>query len=158
MTIVPYQVDDLRDLPLIERKQRLAKLIGKAKRRAIRYSAHLTGDGPTVSEHVCRMGLEGIVSKRTDAPAGHRRCGSSRRTRRARRYSAGGVVLSKVQSVDQRMRLECGVGFRQLRRCRRTRPGQLCAASRLHAPQQMTSLFDQLVGARQQRRWHLEAE
>ena len=34
--------------------------------------------------------------------------------------------LSKVQSVDQRMRLECGVGFRQLRTCRRTRPGQLC--------------------------------
>ena len=33
------------------------------------------------------------------------------------------VRLSKVQSVDQRMRLECGVGFRQLRTCRRTRPG-----------------------------------
>jgi hypothetical protein len=29
--------------------------------------------------------------------------------------------------TDQRMRLECGVGFRQLRTCRRTRPGQLCA-------------------------------
>ena len=28
---------------------------------------------------------------------------------------------------DQRMRLECGVGLRQLRTCRRTRPGQLCA-------------------------------
>jgi hypothetical protein len=25
------------------------------------------------------------------------------------------------------MRLECGVGFRQLRTCRRTRPGQLSA-------------------------------
>jgi hypothetical protein len=37
------------------------------------------------------------------------------------------VLISKVQSVDQRMRLECGVGFRQLRTCRRTRPGQLCA-------------------------------
>ena len=39
--------------------------------------------------------------------------------------------LSKVQSVDQRMRPECGVGFRQLRTCRRTRPGQLCATSGL---------------------------
>jgi bifunctional non-homologous end joining protein LigD len=58
---------DLRDLPLIERKRRLAKLIGKAKQRTIRYS-ELTGDGPTVFAHVCRMGLEGIVSKRTDAP------------------------------------------------------------------------------------------
>src|SRR5258705_7739567 len=27
--------------------------------------------------------------------------------------------------------LECGVGFRQLRTCRRTRPGQLCAIRRL---------------------------
>jgi ATP-dependent DNA ligase len=49
-------------------KRRLAKLIGGAKRRAIRFTEHLTGDGPTVFEHVCRMGLEGIVSKRTDAP------------------------------------------------------------------------------------------
>jgi bifunctional non-homologous end joining protein LigD len=60
--------DDLRDLPLIDRKRRLAKLIGRAKRRAIRLSEHLTGDGPTVFEHVCRMGLEGVVSKRVDAP------------------------------------------------------------------------------------------
>jgi hypothetical protein len=37
------------------------------------------------------------------------------------------LELSKVASVDQRMRLECGVCFRQLRTCRRTRPGQLCA-------------------------------
>src|SRR4029077_5779250 len=37
------------------------------------------------------------------------------------------AALSKVQSVDQRMRLKCGVGFRQLRTCRRTRPGQLSA-------------------------------
>jgi len=37
------------------------------------------------------------------------------------------VELSKVQSVDQRMRLERGVGFRQLRTCRRRRPGQLWA-------------------------------
>jgi bifunctional non-homologous end joining protein LigD len=59
---------DLRDLPLIERKFRLFKLIGRTKRRAIRYNEHLTGDGPTVFDHACRMGLEGIVSKRVDAP------------------------------------------------------------------------------------------
>ena len=38
------------------------------QRRSIQFVEHLTGDGPTVFEHVCRMGLEGIVSKRTDAP------------------------------------------------------------------------------------------
>ena len=29
--------------------------------------SNLTGDGPTVFGHVCDMGLEGIVSKRTDS-------------------------------------------------------------------------------------------
>jgi ATP-dependent DNA ligase len=42
--------------------------VGRAKRRSIQFVEHLTGDGPTVFEHVCRMGLAGIVSKRTDAP------------------------------------------------------------------------------------------
>jgi hypothetical protein len=37
--------------------------------------------------------------------------------------------LSKVLLVDQRMRLECGGGFRQLRTCSRKRPGQLWAKS-----------------------------
>ncbi len=59
---------DLGDMPLIERKQRLKKLLGRGKQSAIQYSDHLTGDGPTIFEHVCRMGLEGVVSKRTDAP------------------------------------------------------------------------------------------
>ena len=58
---------DLRELPLIQRKRLLARLIGRAK-HAIRFVEHLTDDGATVFEHVCRMGLEGIVSKRVDAP------------------------------------------------------------------------------------------
>jgi hypothetical protein len=29
---------------------------------------HLEGDGPTVFAHVCKLGLEGIVSKRKDSP------------------------------------------------------------------------------------------
>jgi len=33
--LIDHDGDDLRDLPLIERKRRLARLIGKAKRRAI---------------------------------------------------------------------------------------------------------------------------
>ncbi|MGA8420781.1 MAG: hypothetical protein WB691_13660, partial [Pseudolabrys sp.] len=66
--LIEHDGDDLRDLPLIKRKRRLARLIGRAKRCSIQFTEHLTGDGPTVFEHVCRMGLEGIVSKRTDAP------------------------------------------------------------------------------------------
>ena len=65
--LIEHDGDELRDLPLIERKRRLAKLLGRSKRRAIQFVEHLTGDGPTVFDHVCQMGLEGLVSKRVDA-------------------------------------------------------------------------------------------
>jgi len=65
--LIGHDDDDLCDLPLIERKRRLKKLIGRSKQRAIQFNEHLTGDGPAVFEHVCQMGLEGIVSKRVDA-------------------------------------------------------------------------------------------
>jgi bifunctional non-homologous end joining protein LigD len=64
--LIEHDGVDLRGLPLIDRKRRLARLLGKAKRRAIRFVEHLTGDGPTVFRHVCGLGLEGIVSKRVD--------------------------------------------------------------------------------------------
>jgi bifunctional non-homologous end joining protein LigD len=85
--MIEHDGDDLRKLPLIERKFRLFKLIGRAKRRAIRFVEHLTGDGPTIFHHVCRLGLEGIVSKRTDAPyrSGPSKTWARRRTRRAMR-------------------------------------------------------------------------
>ena len=59
---------NLRDLPLIGRKRQLARLLGRGQRRAIRFVEHLRADGTTIFDHVCRMGLEGIVSKLTDAP------------------------------------------------------------------------------------------
>jgi bifunctional non-homologous end joining protein LigD len=33
----------------------------------IRSNEHLEGDGPSVFAHACKMGLEGIVSKRKDS-------------------------------------------------------------------------------------------
>jgi bifunctional non-homologous end joining protein LigD len=66
--LIELDSEDLRAWPLLARKRWLAKLIGKAQRRAIRFSEHLRGDGPTVFEHVCRMGMEGVVSKRVDTP------------------------------------------------------------------------------------------
>ena len=60
---------NLREQTVIERKARLKKLLGSADgRQAIQYVDHLTGDGPTIFAHVCRMGFEGIVSKRVDSP------------------------------------------------------------------------------------------
>ena len=53
--------------PLADRKAALAKLLRKAK-PGIRYSEHISGDGRNIFEHACKLGLEGIVSKRINAP------------------------------------------------------------------------------------------
>jgi bifunctional non-homologous end joining protein LigD len=58
---------DLRQLPLRERKEELALLLAK-KRGALRLSESLDGKGAQVLRHACRLGLEGIVSKRENAP------------------------------------------------------------------------------------------
>ncbi|TIP73326.1 MAG: DNA ligase D [Mesorhizobium sp.] len=58
---------DLRQLPLLKRKQALERLLKDAP-PALVYVDHLEGHGPTVFEHACEMGLEGIVSKRADSP------------------------------------------------------------------------------------------
>ncbi|WP_354067402.1 DNA ligase [Bradyrhizobium sp. OAE829] len=65
--LIELQADDLRKEPLFNRKQRLARLLSGGP-DAIVYNEHITHDGPTVFEHACRLGLEGIVSKRLDAP------------------------------------------------------------------------------------------
>ena len=65
--LIELQGDDLRDQKLIDRKRRLVKILSKG-RDGIAYNDHVQQDGATVFDHVCRMGLEGIVSKRLDAP------------------------------------------------------------------------------------------
>ena len=60
--------EDLQPLPLTARKQALARLLAKAGRRVpLRLSESLTEPGPVLLKHACKMGLEGIVSKLTDA-------------------------------------------------------------------------------------------
>jgi bifunctional non-homologous end joining protein LigD len=58
--------EDLRSRPLAERKARLAKLVGRSS-AGIVYNEHTEENGVTVFLHACRMGLEGIVSKRLSA-------------------------------------------------------------------------------------------
>src|SRR6516162_4322393 len=59
---------DLTALPLIEPTAELAHLIETAQRGPIRYSEHFEDEGPAVLRHACELALEGIVSKRMDAP------------------------------------------------------------------------------------------
>jgi bifunctional non-homologous end joining protein LigD len=59
---------DLREATLLDRKALLEQVIAGAP-AGIRFSEHLAQhDGPTILEHTCRLGLEGIVSKRGDLP------------------------------------------------------------------------------------------
>ncbi|MES1208188.1 MAG: non-homologous end-joining DNA ligase, partial [Pseudomonadota bacterium] len=61
--------EDTAVLPIERRKERLARLIGAAAPGLpIRYSDHVIGDGPAVFAQACRMGLEGVVSKRRGQP------------------------------------------------------------------------------------------
>ena len=59
---------DLRPLPLSERKARLLAILSTAKGRHIRYVEHFETAGQAVLDSACRLDLEGIVSKRLDAP------------------------------------------------------------------------------------------
>ena len=60
---------DLTGAPLIERKRALAALLAELpKDSPIKLSEHFEEDGPTMIKHACNLHLEGIVSKRADAP------------------------------------------------------------------------------------------
>ena len=66
--LIELNGDDLRRGPLVVRKATLTSVLAKA-RVGIRFNEHLEfDDGEAVFNHACRMGLEGIVSKRKDSP------------------------------------------------------------------------------------------
>jgi bifunctional non-homologous end joining protein LigD len=58
---------DYRPLSLRDRKERLARLVDR-RLTGIVMNEHTDAPGQLVFEQVCRMGLEGIVSKRLTAP------------------------------------------------------------------------------------------
>ena len=58
---------DVSRLALIERKGALSTLI-PAGHSVLRYGDHALGQGPAYQREACRLGLEGIVSKRADRP------------------------------------------------------------------------------------------
>ena len=65
--LIELNGDDLRREPLTVRKATLASLIGQAS-PGLRLNDHLdVEDGPLMFQHACKMGLEGIVSKRRDS-------------------------------------------------------------------------------------------
>jgi bifunctional non-homologous end joining protein LigD len=64
--LIELNGDDLRPDPLEGRKATLEMILAKAG-PGIRFNEHMGGDGETVFRHACKLGLEGIVSKRKDS-------------------------------------------------------------------------------------------
>jgi bifunctional non-homologous end joining protein LigD len=60
--------EDLRPLPLWDRKARLEALLDGVERPRFRYVEHFKSGGDAVLQSACSLHLEGIVSKRLDAP------------------------------------------------------------------------------------------
>jgi bifunctional non-homologous end joining protein LigD len=58
---------DLRDVPFMERKRLLQELLEGAPETFI-YVEDIAGDGDDVFRNACKLGLEGLVAKRADAP------------------------------------------------------------------------------------------
>ena len=66
--LIHLEGEPIERQPLEERKARLQKLIGVSKSGRLRYAEHIEGRGTDVFDQVCKMGLEGIISKRRDLP------------------------------------------------------------------------------------------
>lgn len=56
--------EDIRALPIEDRKARLRAALGKSPPKNIRFSDHVVGDGPRFFESARDLGLEGVITKR----------------------------------------------------------------------------------------------
>ena len=60
---------NVMDATLLDRKALLATVLDRVpKRGTLRYSEHIDGDGMALFKEACKLGLEGIISKRKDLP------------------------------------------------------------------------------------------
>jgi len=65
--LIEIDGNDLRREPIETRKARLQRALSR-RWPAIQYNEHIQTDGEMVFSEACRMGLEGIVSKRLGSP------------------------------------------------------------------------------------------
>ncbi|MEX1367035.1 MAG: DNA ligase D [Nannocystaceae bacterium] len=77
--LLAFEDFDLRPLPLHVRKQMLREVLPPAG--ALRFADHVAQQGRALFEQVRRIGLEGVVGKRADAPYVGRRSPSWQRVR-----------------------------------------------------------------------------
>jgi bifunctional non-homologous end joining protein LigD len=96
--------EDLRRLPLGERKARLKELLEarpKAKAKSIRHVEHFETGGDAILESACKLSLEGIVSKKLSAPY---RSGRSESWTKAKCRAGQEVVLGGWKTTNGKFR------------------------------------------------------
>jgi bifunctional non-homologous end joining protein LigD len=64
--LIEHDGVDMRKRPFLDRKAALAQLLRNTG-AGILFNEHIAEDGPIVFAHACRLGAEGIVSKKVDA-------------------------------------------------------------------------------------------
>jgi bifunctional non-homologous end joining protein LigD len=96
--------EDLRALPLADRKERLKDLLEarpKAKARQIRYVEHFESGGDAILQSACKLSLEGIVSKKLTSPY---RSGRSESWTKAKCRAGHEVVLGGWKTTGGKFR------------------------------------------------------
>jgi bifunctional non-homologous end joining protein LigD len=118
---------DLTGAPLIERKEMLEQLLaGLPADVPIRFSGHFEEPGSMLLQHACRLGLEGIISKRRDAPYRSGRGGDWLKVKCANRQefvvtgyapstvdskAIGALILGYYDDGELRYAGRCGTGY-----------------------------------------------
>jgi bifunctional non-homologous end joining protein LigD len=65
--VIELNGQDLKREPLLTRKATLLSLL-KSAPAGVQYVEHIEGDGAMIYPHACKLGCEGIVSKRAGSP------------------------------------------------------------------------------------------
>ena len=68
-----FEGQDLRDLPLRERRRLLQAFFEQRATEHVRFSADFPADAASILKSACQMQLEGVIAKRADAPYVSRR-------------------------------------------------------------------------------------
>jgi bifunctional non-homologous end joining protein LigD len=96
---------DTTKLPLLQRKELLAELLiqnaPKAKAQRIRFSEHFTATDDSFFHNVCRLQLEGVVSKRADAPyhVGRSKIWLKTKCQKRQEFVIGGFTLPSTGAL-----------------------------------------------------------
>jgi bifunctional non-homologous end joining protein LigD len=61
--LIEHDGEDMRNRPFLDRKNALARLLRNTE-AGILFNEHIAEDGPVVFAHACRLGAEGIMSKK----------------------------------------------------------------------------------------------